>query len=161
MPFTRWVLTEQDLDTIRSHRATQEQTVEITKKNLEDHLGEEVTEYIMESVNILADLQLPTCILLVLVLVAVFTRDGLFMDKQVSRRYRDNDFDDDFCRTEWTVRGRSTCRWSSGSSPACRAGTPAAGSQPSSTRHSRSWKIFQKIFGTARLLLWYLTRTIL
>jgi len=78
----KWVLTEQDLDTIRSHRATQEQTVEITKKNLEDHLGEEVAEYIMESVNILADLQLPTCILLVLVLVAVFTRDGLFMDKQ-------------------------------------------------------------------------------
>ena len=73
----------QDLETIRSYRATQQQTVEITKKCLLDHLGDEVTGYVMEAVNTLADLQLPNCILLVLVLVAVFTRDGLFMDKQV------------------------------------------------------------------------------
>lgn len=78
----KWVLSMQDLETIRSYRATQQQTVEITKKCLLDHLGEEVTGYVMEAVNTLADLQLPNCILLVLVLVAVFTRDGLFMDKQ-------------------------------------------------------------------------------
>lgn len=78
----QWVLSLQDLETIRSYRASQQQTVEITKKCLLDHLGEEVTGYVMEAVNTLADLQLPNCILLVLVLVAVFTRDGLFMDKQ-------------------------------------------------------------------------------
>jgi len=78
----RWVLGEQDLVTIRSYRANQQQTVKITKKDLQEHLGEEVTNCIMQAVNTLADLQLPNCILLVLVLVTVFTRDGLFMDKQ-------------------------------------------------------------------------------
>ena len=81
--YTRWVLGEQDLVTIRSYRANQQQTVKITKKDLQEHLGEEVTNCIMQAVNTLADLQLPNCILLVLVLVTVFTRDGLFMDKQV------------------------------------------------------------------------------
>ena len=129
----------QDLETIRSYRATQQQTVEITKKCLLDHLGEEVTGYVMEAVNTLADLQLPNCILLVLVLVAVFTRDGLFMDKQVEHDYdaRLLLIDDLFIRIELTVRELSTCRWCSGSSPACRVETPAAGSQPSSTRLSR------------------------
>ena len=81
--YTRWVLGEQDLVTIRSYRANQQQTVKITKKDLQEHLGEEVTNCIMQVVNTLADLQLPNCIVLVLVLVTVFTRDGLFMDKQV------------------------------------------------------------------------------
>jgi len=78
----RWVLAQQDLLAIREYRPMQQQTVEITKKDLQGHLGEEVTNCIIKAVNTLADLKLPNCILLVLVLVAVFTRDGLFMDKQ-------------------------------------------------------------------------------
>jgi len=88
----RWVLAQQDLLAIREYRPMQQQTVEITKKDLQGHLGEEVTNCIIKAVNTLADLKLPNCILLVLVLVAVFTRDGLFMDKQVSMlQTRDTD----------------------------------------------------------------------
>ena len=89
---TRWGLAQQDLLAIREYRPMQQRTVEITKKDLQGHLGEEVTNCIIKAVNTLADLKLPNCILLVLVLVAVFTRDGLFMDKQVSMlQTRDTD----------------------------------------------------------------------
>ena len=80
----RWQLSDGDLDAIRTYRPSQQKTVEISRGDLVLHLGEDVAGYIMEAVNTLAELELPDKLLLVLVLVTVFTRDGLFMDKQVN-----------------------------------------------------------------------------
>jgi len=78
----RWKLSKEDLAIIRNQKKSQSEIVEIRKEDLEKHLGEKATSVIMKVVNKLSDLELPNSVLLLLVLVSVFSRDQLYMEKQ-------------------------------------------------------------------------------
>ena len=64
-------------------KAEVEQVVSIDKNTLAKYLNEKIGNDIFEAVNSLSQFEIPGHILIVLLLICMYSRDGVLMEKQV------------------------------------------------------------------------------
>jgi len=87
----RWGLGSKDLALLRQVKVDTKQSVIIDKTTLGKYVNEKIGEEIFESVSSLSQFEIPGHVLIVMILISVFSRDGVLMEKQykvdVARNY--------------------------------------------------------------------------
>jgi len=78
----RWRLGGKDLEALRKVKYAATQDVEIDKSTLATYLNEKIGDDIFEVVNSLSQLEIPGHVLILLILISMYTRDGMLMEKQ-------------------------------------------------------------------------------
>ena len=71
-----------------------EESVTIDKKCLAKYLNENIATDIFEAVNSLSQFEIPGHIIVVLLLICIFSRDGQLMEKQVIEQFSSSEFKD-------------------------------------------------------------------
>ena len=82
--FLRWRLCERDLESATQRGLQVGPVVEASEETLKKYLSRETSKDIMVTMTKLAQLDIPNHVYIILILVQVFTRDGLQMSKQAS-----------------------------------------------------------------------------
>ena len=79
----RWGLSERDQATAKKRGMLLGPVVEINQPALAGHLTDTISKDIFSMVSSLAHLDIPNHVHIILILIQIFTRDGLQMEKQV------------------------------------------------------------------------------
>lgn len=78
----RWRLGSKDIEDIKQMNNIIEPVIHIDKTTLSKYLNDSIGNDIFEAINTLSQLEIPGHILLILILICMYTRDGMLMEKQ-------------------------------------------------------------------------------
>jgi len=78
----RWGLGSKDLASVRKVQNNAEQIVTIDQATLAKYLNEKIAAEIFKAVSSLSQFDIPGHVLIILILISIFSRDGVLMEKQ-------------------------------------------------------------------------------
>ena len=79
----RWGLGSKDLASVRKVQNNAEQIITIDQDTLAKYLNEKIAAEIFKAVSSLSQFDIPGHVLIILILISIFSRDGVLMEKQV------------------------------------------------------------------------------